>query len=126
MAITQVNVSTPTNEILFTETNLGNIVDAVKATSTKVYWIQIDNSANVAASYFKAWNATSGSITVGTTVPDLVILVPASSIISFPFFTAAVPGVTFATAFSIACLTTGGTAGTTSPASAVSCTVSYV
>jgi hypothetical protein len=126
MPITQINVSSPSNEIIFTDTAIGNAVDAVKASSAKVYWITIDNSANVAASYLKLWNLASGSITVGVTAPDEVIYIPGSSIITVSYGTSAAPGKTFGTALSAACLTTGGTAGSASPSSSVVATISYV
>ena len=126
MAITQIVIQTPSNEVLFTDSILGNAVDAVKASSCKIFYVTLDNSLNVAASYFKAFNLASASVTLGTTAPDMVILVPASSIITVPFFTGAAPGLTFSTALSIACVTAAGTAGTTSPSSAVTCTISYV
>ena len=127
MAITQVNVSSPSNEIIFTDTQMGNTVDAVKASSAKVYSITIDNSANGgAASYVKIYNLASGSVVVGTTAPDEIIYVPAGQIITVPYFTSSAPGKTFGTALSLICVTTGGTAGSTSPSSPVVVSVNYV
>jgi hypothetical protein len=124
--ITQINVSSPANEILFTDTAIGNAVDSIKASSARVFWITVDNSANAAASYLKLWNATSGSITVGTTAPDFIAYVPGLSIVTLNFGTSAAPGLVFGTALSATCLTAAGTAGTVSPSSAVTCTISYV
>ena len=126
MAITQVNVSTPVNQIIFTDTALAATVDAVKASSAVVSSISVNNSANAAASYVKIWNVAQGSVVLGTTAPDKIIWIPASSIVTENFFTAGAPGLTFGTALSIACVTTGGTAGTSPPVSSVSCSVSYV
>jgi hypothetical protein len=126
MAITTVTVASPSNEKIYQDTSATNAVNAIKASSTLVYYIIIDNSLNVASSYFKAFNLASGSVTLGTTAPDLVIYVPASSIVTIPFFTSAANGVTFGTALSYAVVTTGGTAGNTGPSSAVTLTVSYV
>jgi hypothetical protein len=126
LAITQITIQTPSNEILFTDTNLGNAVDAVKASSCKILYAVIDNSLNAASSYLKMFNLASGSVTLGTTAADTVIFVPASSVVTVPFLTGAAPGVTFGTALSIACVTTGGTGGNTSPSSAVTCTISYI
>jgi len=93
---------------------------AVKASSGVLYEIQVDNSANAAASYLKLYNTASP--TVGTTAPDMIILAPASARI-----TLALPsGVTFGTATSYACVTTGGTAGTTNPTSDVTVRIVYV
>ena len=128
MAITQINVASPANETIFTDTAIGNAVDAIKASSAKVYWLQIDNSANGgAASYVKLYNLASGSVTVGTTAPDEVIYVPAGAVITQPLFTGAAPGKTFGTALTACCVTTGGTGGTTSPGPAhVTVTIAYV
>lgn len=126
MAITQITIQTPANEILFSDSNLGNAVDAVKASACKIFYIVLDNSANAATSFFKAFNLASGGTTLGTSAPDMIIPVPGLSIVTVNFGTSAAPGIIFGTALSIACVTTGGTAGTTSPSSAVTCTISYV
>lgn len=126
MAITQINISSPANEIIFTDTAIGNAVDAVKASSARLFWLTVDNTLNAASSYLKLWNVASGSTTVGTTAPDMVIYCPASVITTVYFGTGSAPGVTFATALTAACVTTGGTAGNSSPSSNVTATLSYV
>jgi hypothetical protein len=126
MSITQTNISTPSVEILYNDTLPGNAVNSIKASSAKVFWVELDNSLNVAASYVKLFNLASGSVTLGTTAPDEVIYVPASSIITTFYMTSAAPGKTLGTALSYAVVTTAGTAGTTSPSSATVLTVSYV
>ena len=126
MAVTQIKVQSPANVIIFNDTSINNALDAIKASSAVLYYVIIDNTLNVAASYLKLWNVASGSVTVGTTAPDQIIYVPASSLITVPFYTGAAPGVTFGTALTAACVTTAGTAGTTSPSSAVVFTAAYV
>lgn len=127
MAITQVTVATPAGEITFTDTAMGNSADAVKASSAKVYWLSVDNSANGgAASYVKLYNLAQGSVTVGTTAPDEVIYVPAGAVITHLFSTGAAPGKTFGTALSACCVTSGGTAGSSSPSSSVIVSINYV
>lgn len=127
MAITQVNVSSPSNQFIFTDTVMGNAVDAVKASSAVVYAVTVDNSANGgAASYVKLYNLASGSVVVGTTAPDEIIYVPAGAIVTHLMFTGSVAGKTFGTALSAVCVTTGGTAGSSSPASAVKVSIDYV
>lgn len=126
MSITQINVSSPSNEIIFSDTAIGNAVDAVKASSAKLFWLTVDNTANGANSYLKLWNVASGSVTVGTTAPDMVIFCPASVITTVYFGTASAPGITFGTALTAACVTTAGTAGNTGPSSNVIATLSYV
>lgn len=76
-----------------------------------ILWlVSIDNSANAAQKvYFKLWDATAP--TVGTTAPDMVIPCPGGSTV-----TMAIPeGLSFATGISCACVTAGGTGGTTNP-----------
>lgn len=126
MAITQINVSSPSNEILFTDTAIGSALDSIKASSARVFWIALDNSANSGASYLKLFNVASGGVTLGTTAPDEIIYVPGLSIVIVNYGTSAAPGKIFGTALTAACVTTAGTAGTTPPSSAVICTVSYV
>jgi hypothetical protein len=127
MAITQIQVQTPANEFLFTDTAMGNSADAIKASSALVYYLFIDNSANAGApTYVKLYNLASGSVVVGTTVPDEVIYVPAAVKITHILWTGSLPGKTFNVALSAVAVTTGGTAGTTSPVSSVPVTVSYV
>lgn len=78
-----------------------------------LYSIDIDNSANAAASFFKVYNTANP--TVGTTDPDIVIKVPASTRREFVF----IGGLSVSTSLSVACVTTGGTGGTTNPTSNV-------
>ena len=127
MAITQVEVATPAGLFIFQDTAIGASIDGIKASSTRLYSITVDNSANGgAASYIKIWNLASGSVTIGVTAPDEIIYVPAGAVITQYFFTGAAQGKVFATALSAACVTTGGTAGSTPPVSSVIFSASYV
>ena len=127
MAITQIRVQSPSNEVLFTDTTMGNAVDSVKGSSTLVYSVTVDNSANGgSATYVKLFNLAAGSVNLGTSSPDEVIFVPAGAVVTVTYFTGANPGKTFGTALSAAAVTTGGTAGTVSPASSVIVTINYV
>lgn len=126
MAITQIDVGTPTNQFIFQDTAMGNAVDGVKASSALLLSAKIDNSANGAASYVKLFNLASGSVTLGVTAPDEIIYVPASAVVTRSFYTGALVGVTFGTALSAACVTAGGTAGSTSPSGSVVVTLAYV
>ena len=126
MSITQTNVSSPSQEIIFLDTAMGATVDSVKATSAQVYSISVNNLLNASPVYVKLYNLASGSVTVGTTAPDEVIYVPAGLIIPVFYFTGAAPGKVFASALSAFAVTTGGTAGSTSPSSATIVTINYV
>lgn len=126
MAITQITVQTPSGQTQFTDSVMGATVDGVKASSAVVYSVLVDNSGNGGApSYVKLYNVASGSVTVGTTVPDEVIYVPGGAVIEHFLFTKATPGKTFGTALSAACVTTGGTSGTTPPSTSVPVTLNY-
>ena len=126
MSITQVNVGSPTNLFQYTDTAMGTSLDAVKASSAVLFSIFIDNSLNGgAASYVKLFNLASGSTTLGTTSPDEIVYVPAGAKITHQFFTGGVAGKTFPTALTAACVTTGGTSGTTAPSSNVAVTFLY-
>ncbi len=126
MAITQITVQTPTNQVVFNDTNIGATVDGIKSSSALVLYVIVDNSANAAASYIRLWNVASGSVTNGTTVPDMVLLVPATKVETYSFQTSAAAGLTFGTALSAAASTTGGTSGAVAPSSAVIITVAFV
>lgn len=77
--------------------------DAVKASAGQVYWIHAINT-NAALRYLKFYNATVGTVVVGTTVPDLTFPVPAST--TGAGFTLSIPnGIAFGTAITIAATT---------------------
>ena len=127
MAITQVVVASPAVETVFSDSAMGNTADAVKASSAKLYSVTVDNTLNAGATtYVKLFNLAAGSVVVGTTAPDEIIFVPQGVIVTRTFFTGAAMGVTFGTALSACCVTTGGTAGAASPASAVVVSLNYV
>lgn len=126
MSISTVNISSPANELVYTSTAMGAAVEGIKASSAKIFSVIVDNTANGAATYVKLYNATSGSVTPGTTVPDEVIFVPAGVQVTHVLYTGATQGKTFGTALSAIAVTTGGTAGTTPPSSATVVTVNFV
>ena len=74
MAVT--NNALLTGVVLLTDTDVVATAVAAKASSAVLYELELDNTANSAASYLKIYN--TGTVTVGTTVPDWVIMVPAS------------------------------------------------
>ena len=88
------------------------VTNVIGSTGT-LYYVEVDNTNNSAASYLKIWDHASP--TVGTTAPNMVLRAPASTreYIVFP------TGIAFATAISYACVTAAGTGGTGSPSSAV-------
>ena len=115
-----------TNNVLLTGVGLlvdsaaGSTAVVAKASSGVLYELELDNSANSAASYLKLYN--TGTVTVGTTVPDMVIMVPANVSRSL-----VIPsGITFGTALSYAATTAGGTSGSTAPTSSFAIKMVYV
>lgn len=115
MAISTVDISSPSGLKNYRNTDLAEVVAGVDSTSGTLHSIVVDNSANAAASYLKLWDAASGSVTVGTTAPDWTFKVPASTKRTIVFH----DGAAYATALSAACVTTAGTAGVTGPTSDV-------
>ena len=102
-----------------TDTSVGTAIQYDSAGGAySVYTVDIDNSANSAASYLKFWNVSSGA-TLGTTDPVLILFAPAGSREPYAF----PAGIAFSTAISYAFVTTAGTAGTTAPTNAVSITI---
>lgn len=119
MANANSTLVTPSGAVEIKDTNLGGTADAnVNAGSATLYMCKIDNTANATQKvYVKLWNAVAP--TVGTTVPDMVIPAPGGSAPELE-----IPrGLAFGTGLSMACVTTAGTGGTTSPTAAVVVTV---
>lgn len=89
-------------------------------TALTLYGIYADNSANAEDVFVKIWDHAGP--TVGTTDPDTVVRVEAGDDIFIPFGSEG-EGVGIATGLNVACVTTGGTAGTTSPTNDVKATL---
>lgn len=105
---------------LFTDSDANESPESIKTSSAIVYAIEIDNESNTVSSYVKLYNVASAP-TVGTTVPDWVIEVPAGEKL-----TLAIPkGVTFGTGLFAACVTVGGTTGVAGPANDVALEIAY-
>lgn len=101
---------------LFTFTAEDTDADAtdelVDGTSGTFYTIYVDNSSNSGAVYVKLWdNSDAANITVGTTVPDWIFPVAASSTKQFCF----PDGFAYDAGLVMACVTSAGTEGTSSP-----------
>jgi hypothetical protein len=109
---------------MYTDPSMGATVDIIKTGSVTVYFITVNNSANAASAYVKLYN-TASVVAVGTTVPDEVIHAPAGQTITHVLYTGSTPGKAFGSAIAAACVTTGGTAGTTAPTNAVPVTVAF-
>ena len=123
MATTNITLGFPSGVKVFEETDLEGTVIAVSAAAVTLYAIELDNSANAAQdNYVKLWNVAAGSVTIGTTAPDWIIEMRqgAKTTIHIPGGSTA-----FSAALSCACVTAGGTAGTTNPGSGVVVRIIY-
>lgn len=116
------NIPVLSSAALFQDTDCANAAVSIKASSAVLYEVEIDNTANAAATYVKFWNTAQGSVTVGTTAPDMVLMCPASVKRSWVM----PDGITFGTALTVAAVTGAGTAGTTSPTSDATVKAVYV
>ena len=125
MSVSTVPISTPASSYIFTDTAMGNTADDIKASSALVYWVQVTNST-VSAIYVKLANATSA--TVGTTNPDVCLMVPGSSEQTFYFVNsgASTPGLTFGTGLVAWCVTGPAVGSTNSPATSCAVSINYV
>jgi len=123
--ISTVNASSPASESIYQDTQMGNTPGGVKASSALVYSVIADNSANSVASYVKLYNQASGSVIVGSSDPDDIILVPANQIVTVSFKTGALAGKSFGTALTVAAVTTGGTSGAVAPTNPVVVSVNF-
>ena len=121
MAVSNVTLGYPSGAKLFQDTSSANSGVAVQASSTTIYEIEIDNTANAAEDNYVKFYNTAGAVTVGTTVPDMVIEVRqgVSRTIVIP------SGLVYEAGVAIATVTAGGTGGTTSPGSAVIVRIVY-
>ena len=115
MAVTILGLGTISGAQLHVNTDADETEDDIDSGAGTLYAVEVDNTLNAAVTYVKLYNAASGAVTVGTTAPDFIFLVPASVSRAFIF----PQGIAYDTALSIAAVTTAGTAGVTGPTSAV-------
>ena len=114
------NIPLLTGAALYISTSVADTALVVSAASTVLYEFELDNTANAAATYLRIYN--TGSVTVGTTVPTWIVMVPASTKI-----TMVLPaGVTFGTAVTLSAGTSATLATTTAPSSAFALKIVYV
>lgn len=104
----------PVGSKLIVETAAGATANNnVTGAAGTLYMADVDNTANVATpAYLKVYNAAAP--TVGSTAPDLILAVPAATRRTF-----VIPEGWAFSFLSFACVTTPGTAGSTSPAANV-------
>jgi len=83
MAISTVDLATPSGLKLYHNTDLDEVKAGITTASTVVHSIDIDNG-NAAEVFLKLFNVTVGSVTIGTTPAQTVIMVPASTRLVIP------------------------------------------
>lgn len=107
---------------LFDSDDIDGTAVAVATANARVLLLIVDNTANTGSTCcIKLYNVAVGSVTVGTTVPWFFWEVPAGArlVMAFP------NGLPQQANISAACVTTNGTAGTTSPSNNVTCRIHY-
>jgi len=82
--------------------------------SATIFAITADSLAGASTNYLKLYNSAT-AVTVGTTDPDVILMLPGSVTRAFIFRNS----LSFSTGLSFACVTTAGTAGTTNPVTTV-------
>jgi hypothetical protein len=100
----------------FTDIALSNADVSVVAAPAKLWGWNIINP-NITPVYVKFWDATTASVTVGTTVPKMVLQIPPSG--SVLFFSDRQAINDFATAITVACVTGIATASAGAPLTAI-------
>ena len=123
MAITTIDIGTPSGLNQYRNTDLDEVKAGITSASTVVHSITVDNG-NAAEVFLKMWNVAVGSVTVGTTPAQAVIMIPASVtdfVVTFP------KGWTFGTALTVAVVLLAIENDATDPgATAVDVTILYV
>lgn len=115
MAVTNTNLGYVSGAKLFQDTDSENTAVTIVAATATLYQLEIDNTANAAQDNFVKLFDTAGAVTVGTTVPEYVFRIRQGVKRSLVF----PDGLVFINGIVAATVTAGGTAGTTSPGSAV-------
>lgn len=98
------------------DTALDANLESPTGSTNYIFQVRIDNSANTSAVYLKIYDAASAaSVAVGTTAPDMIFPCAGESVAEFSLY----PGAQIVNGLHMACVTTPGTAGATSPSSSV-------
>ena len=114
MAVTVTTQVNPIGTKLVQDTDVTSAAaDNTTGTSGTLYMVEVDNTANASIVYFKM--ANSANATGGTTAAHLVLMVPASTKMSYVFPT----GIAFSTGFSHWCVTEAAESNTADPSSDV-------
>ena len=114
MAVTVTNQLNPVGARIVNDSNTGaTAADNTIGTTGTLYAVELDNTANSSAVYFKMADALTA--TSGTTAATLVLVCPASTKMSYIFPT----GIGFSAGFCHWCVTGAAESETTGPSLAV-------
>tara|TARA_R110000824_G_scaffold276694_1_gene465112 strand:+ start:702 stop:1070 length:369 start_codon:yes stop_codon:yes gene_type:complete len=115
MATYKTAISSAISSNRWTDTAASSTAVEASSSSLNIHQVRIVNSANTTKLYLKIYNVVADSVTVGTTSPDAILPVEASSTVEYIFD----PQIALATALSYAVVTAPGTAGTSAPSTAI-------
>ena len=103
------------SKLMYTNLDVDQTEDAVLAEPGRVYWIHAINH-NAALLYLKFYDGLVADVVVGTTVPDLTLVVPVLTAALGDVLSVVIPGgIDFTTAITIACTTGFAVADTGAP-----------
>lgn len=111
--------ATVTGHTLAFDSDGDNTAQSVKASAGSLYGFHIINT-NTSVAYLQLFNTATGSVTVGTTTPVAVFMIPAQDYFSLPLGTTPI---SFSTAITYACTTTP--TGNGDPTTGLTCTFFY-
>lgn len=98
-------------------TSLGSTKETPVSGVYDIIFLEVDNSANGSdTAYLKIYDAANADVTVGTTAPDIIFRALPGKVTRVDLRG---DNLELATALTWACVTAGGTGGTTAPTSAV-------
>jgi hypothetical protein len=113
MTVSVTNTTSLTTKLV-QDTDAGNVaVDNTTGGAGTLYSVEIDNSANGSAVYFKL--ANTADATAGTTAADVVLMCPGNNKVNYVF----VSGLAFNVGFSHWCVTAAAESSTGAPGSSV-------
>lgn len=104
----------------FVDIEVDSSVEIIVSGGVTLLGYEVDNSDNTSDVFFKVWDATG--VTLGTDAPIIVTRVDAGSKAKI-LLNSNAGGLALGTGLAIACVTTGGTPGSTSPTNKVRATL---
>jgi hypothetical protein len=120
MAFTEVS---PLEATRFIDVEANATAEDLSDSANTIYAVEVDNTGNTVDVFVKLYDAAT--VTVGTTTPNIIIKCKAGSTRKVAIHSSSANqqapgnGYPFATGLLVACVTEGGTGGTTSPTNKV-------